>query len=133
MDFATAPLPESEPQSYRILRDGALDLEFRGWLLGEGQQGRGEIRENPCDWSRGTEVTVYLTTGRRIVAAVRQWTRWENERTTYRATCHATPAKALAWLIEDAGGQLGCASKAAWVEACRTWEGLAAEETVRID
>ena len=32
----------------------------------------------------------------------------------------STPALAYEWLLEDGNGKLGPASKAAWVQACRT-------------
>jgi hypothetical protein len=119
MDIAeTTPLPhrpdpelfEDPAQPHRVKRDGARDLSFRGWRIGCGSHGGGV--------GRGVEVAVYLTTGGRIITAVKRWTSWQGEHDCYTAAAHRTAAAALAWLCDDASGQLGRASKEAWEEAC---------------
>ena len=100
---------------YRIKRDGGKDLVFRGERVGEGDQGGPGER---CNWNRGTDVAIYVTESGRVVTSVTQWSQWEDESDWHRAAVHATGAEAFAWLLEDCGGELGRASKEAWVEAC---------------
>lgn len=129
MDNNTA-LPQKAPEDHRAKRDGDRDLAFSGWLLGKAEHGSGGT--GPKEWTRGTEVWVYLTTGRRIVTAVRQWKRGQEDHNSYRAAAHETPGDALLWLKNDAGGELGFSSKNAWEEACRAWQGLEGEDVERV-
>lgn len=103
---------------HTVTRDGDLDLTFTGRKVGEGSHGH--PGDYPHDWNRGTNVTLYLTESRRIVTAVRQWSKWQGERDSYRAAVHDTADAALSWLVEDAGGDLGPASKEAWLAAAET-------------
>lgn len=119
------------PSGLRVRRDGDRDLTFRGWLLGEGSHGTGSHIQSQCD--RGTMVQVYLTTGGRLVTAVYQWTRWQGEHGATRAAAHESADAALAWLVADAGGKLGRASKEAWERACQTYPPIAAAETVEVE
>lgn len=104
--------------SYRVERDGDLDLKFDGEKIGTGEHGTGGTSGYSGDWTRGTDVTIYLTEAGSIITAVTQWSRWDGEGSLHRAAIHSTPADALAWLVRDCGGSLGPASKKAWENAC---------------
>jgi hypothetical protein len=112
-----------EPQQYRVARDGVRDLAFRGWLLGEGDR---SFAGGPY-----TTVEVYLTAAGAIVTSVEQGTMGEGVGSA-RAAAHETPEAALAWLIEDAGGELGPASKEAWEAAGSAYPPIAEHAVERI-
>jgi len=116
--------PAEDAKQYRVARDGARDLTFRGWLLGEGDRSMGAT--GPY-----TTVEIYLTEAGAIVASVEQGTMGEGVGSA-RAAAHDTPEAALAWLIEDAGGELGPASKEAWEAAGEKYPPIAehAVETI---
>jgi hypothetical protein len=118
--------------AHRITRDGERDLGFTGRVVGAGTCGTGGSSGYACDWNRGTDVNIYLTVGGRIVTAVHQWSMWQGERDSYRAAVHDTPAAALVWLVEDAGGELGPASKEAWEEACSEAPELAGQDVEEV-
>jgi len=121
-----------EPGEHRVERDGDRDLQFAGWMLGEGEHGTGG--EVPSDWTRGITVRVFLTTGGRLITASRRWSRWEGASETSSAAAHDSPEAALAWLRGDASkGKLGPASKDAWEAACAAWPQLAGQDVERID
>ena len=107
----------STMQRHTVTRDGSLDITFTGRLVGEGEHGSGGSSGYASDWNRGTTVRLYLTAAGKVVTAVHQWSRWQGERDCYRAAVHGAAAEALAWLVEDAGGDLGPASKEAWLQA----------------
>lgn len=80
------------------------------------------------------QVRIYLTHGRKIITAVRQWSKWQGENDVFRAGVHDSPADALAWLVQDNdSGRLGKASKEAWEAACAAWSGLDGEDVERVD
>jgi hypothetical protein len=107
-------------------------LVFTGELIGTGERGTGGSSGMHCDWTRGTEVEIYLTEGAKIITAVRQWSRWQGEGDVHRAAAHDTPPEAVAWLVEDAGGRLGTASKEAWEEACENCPALAGADVEEV-
>ena len=123
----------SSPQEYTVTRDGDRDLEFAGVELGAGSFGTGGTSGFARDWTRGTNVTIYRTAGGRYVVGVKQWSAWEGEGDVHRAAVCETPADVLAWLIEDAGGQLGHASKEALEAAAAEDAGIAGILTERIE
>ena len=100
--------PTGDAQQHRVARDGDRDMVFHGWLLGEGDR---SFPDGPY-----TTVEIYLTGAGAIVTSVEQGTMGEGVGSA-RAAAHETPETALAWLIEDAGGTLGPASKEAWEAA----------------
>jgi len=114
---------------YRVTRDGDLDLAFTGRKVGEGESGDpGDFRHQ---WNRGTDVTLFLTESGRIVTAASHWSQWQGESGHDTAAVHDSGGEALAWLIEHDGGELGPASKAAWLEAAKAApEVFRAEEEV---
>ena len=96
-EAATLPPPDKSKSNYIVTRDGDRDLAFEGWLLSEGIR-KPDILDN---MSRGTSVRIYLTTGRRLVTAVRQWTQDQGGKVTRevnRAAVHTEPEAALSWL-----------------------------------
>ena len=110
-----------EPEEFQIIRDRDRDLQFQGWLLGQGEDGTGS---NGRNWTRGSDVAVYLTTGNRLVTRIRRWSDWVGENTVFEAAAHRTDEEALAWLMEQGGGELSPACKEAWEEACATYQPL---------
>lgn len=118
-----------EPKEVRVSRTGELDLQFRGWQVGFGDTGNGPYRS---DWTRGTKVWIWITTGAQIVTDVETWSNWEGETTRYRAAAHRDAESALSWLRLDSHTEdhLGPASKEAWEAACEnvpSLEGLDVE------
>jgi len=119
------------PETHRIPRDGGRDLEVHGWLIGEGSHGYGGTY--PSDWTRGTVVRIYRTVSGRYVTAVRQWSAWEGESDSHRAAVCDEPEGVLRWLVDDASGKLGPASKEAWRNACLTDPDLHGLDVERVD
>jgi hypothetical protein len=130
-DRAAAVVELGEPTGFELERDGARNLAFRGWKIGFGSHGNGSQFEK--DWTRGTKVRIYLTTGGRLVTSVSRWSHWQGERSRFASAAHATPEAALAWLVEDAGGELGVASKEAWEAACSKWSALEGAHVEQVD
>ena len=116
---------EQTMKEITIRRDGDRDLEFEGVELGSGSMKTGT--------GRGTDVHIYRTTGGRYVVAVRAWTQWQGEHDSHRAGVCDNAAEVISWLIEDAGGQLGRASKEALEAASLEDEGIAGVLTERVD
>jgi hypothetical protein len=68
-----------EAKPHRIDRDNARALLFRGWQVATGESGSGGNSGFRCDWTRGVNVTVYLTTGGNWIVARRYWSNWQGE------------------------------------------------------
>ena len=117
---------------HRVVRDGDRDLVFTGRLVGEGSHGTGGNSGYRKDWTRGTDVRVYLTDKGLVVTTVHQWSRWQGEGDLHRAAVHGTPADALDWLVADCGGELGPASKEAWESACADAPELAGHDVEEV-
>lgn len=119
---------EPAPEELRVPRDGDRDLAFSGRRLAE------ETRTSR-DETRGTTVAIYVTVGGNLVTAVQQWESKKGRRqvAAARAAVHDLPDQALDWLKQDAGGELGPASKGAWESACRAWPELSALEVERVE
>jgi hypothetical protein len=130
-DKAAATAELGEPTGFELERDGARNLGFTGWKIGFGSHGNGSQFEK--DWTRGTKVRIYLTTGGRLVTSVSRWSHWQGERSRFASAAHATPEAALAWLVEDAGGELGVASKKSWEAACSKWSALEGADVEQVD
>jgi hypothetical protein len=130
-DRAAAVVELGEPTGFELERDGARNLAFKGWKIGFGSHGNGGQFEK--DWTRGTKVRIYLTTGGSLVTSVSRWSHWQGERSRFAAAAHATTEAALAWLVEDAGGELGVASKLAWETACSRWSELEGADVEQVD
>lgn len=99
---------------HRIRSDGHKDLSFTGEVIGKGSR-------NDQSGFRGTLVLIFKTAGGNYVAHVHQWSSWQEESAVNRAEVFKgdQPEDIYNWLVEDAGGILGPASKEAWEEACR--------------
>jgi hypothetical protein len=94
------------------------DVYTDGWTIGLGQ-----IAGGGQNSSRGTDVEIVLTAGGNLVTTRRSWTRspdGNESGASATGAVHQTPASAYRWLINDGKGKLGPASKAAWLQACRT-------------
>lgn len=94
-------------------RSSDLPLRFKGRLIGAS---RPYLTDTP-----GTNVTVWVTEGRRYITHVHQY-RIEAGvfSNIYRAGVHERGPDALNWLKEDScKGVLGSASLQAWTMACR--------------
>jgi hypothetical protein len=131
---APDPAEMGEPSKRRrVYRDGALDLRFTGWLLGEGCHGTGGSSGCSRDWHRGIDVAIYVTTGGKLITAAKRWSRWVGEGERYTAAVHRTAENAIAWLREDSSsGELGPASKEAWEAACKEWPVLAGHDAEEV-
>jgi len=114
-------------REFKVERDDNRPLQFQGYLIGWNDV---DISTVP----RGTQVSIYITKGNKIVTAVHQWQRGEKaERQRHKAGAHQTPESALDWLIEDGGGKLGRSSREAWEVACSVWPSLQGHEVEVID
>lgn len=114
--------------AHRVARGGARDLAFDGWRLGTAETGDNQYR---CDWTRWTTVTIWLTTGGRLVAQVARHSRWQGESASSEATVHTDASSLLAALTVD--GRLGRASKTAWEEACDACPALSGQEVENVE
>jgi hypothetical protein len=94
---------------------GGLDIHAVGWTVGFGRMEAG----GTADTKRGTDVTITLTVGGHLVTTRSSWTKGRTSSHDTRGRANSTPQAAFDWLLEDGGGTLGRASKAAWVQACR--------------
>ena len=108
-----------------VRRDGDRDLSFEGVLLGSGSMETGT--------GRGTDVSLFKTKSGKYVVSVRAWTAWEGEHDSHRAGVCDTAEVVLDWLVQDAGGQLGRASKEALESAAKEDDGIAAVVVERVD
>lgn len=111
------------PEHHRIERDGDRDLQFSGWLLGEGVTGNGG--DYASNWTRGVHVNIYLTTGGNLVCHTERWSNWVGEGERHTAAVCRDAGEVLSWLRNDTcDGQLGRAGKKAWGMACDVWTPL---------
>jgi|GEM_PF-3190926 len=119
---AKAGIDTEYETQFVLERDRNLPLRFWGDKIGSGV--RQFEDDKGCD--RGTEVIIYATTSGKIVTEVHQWNNDPNGESRSRrdAAAHSRPEDALEWLRQDGKGSLGPASKAAWLEACETFEPL---------
>lgn len=101
-----------------LVRDGDLDLRFRGWRLGAGEHGTGGNSGYSCDWTRGITVEIYITEGGNLIGHLRRWSKWQGEGGSHDCEVFSGFEELVAWLREDAGGYLGPASKEALEQAC---------------
>lgn len=113
------------PSKIKVGRDGDRDLAFTGWYLEGGTQ----------EYAGGDrEVTVHImvTAAGRIVTSV---LRVDHALRTVRETAavHDDPEAALRWLIEDAGGKLGPATKQAWRGAADLYPPLLNVDVEEVD
>lgn len=102
-------------KTLRIQRDGDLDLQFRGELIGSGLTWR---HQN----TRGTDIRIWRTESGRYVVGSHRWSQWQGESSRFDAAVCDDGAAVLAWLRADSGDgeYLGPLSLEAWEEACST-------------
>ena len=107
---------KSTMKRYTVTRDGCLDLEFTGRLVGEGQH---TVSESPTGPSLGTTVRLYLTAAGQVVASVNRHTEdmFRGGSSVDSAALHPTAADALAWLSRDENRDLWPACKKGWLQA----------------
>jgi hypothetical protein len=117
-------------KDFRFSRQGDLDLEFAGWLVGESEE---SIREDRSTMG----VTLYYTTNNFIVARI------VRHLPSNRGPDHSHVVKSkaqafsswrdmIAWLKEDGRGWLGENSKVAWEEMCSCLPWLHGEDTLKV-
>lgn len=127
----TATLGQPEPRNFA--KDGGLDIAVVGaWTIGFGQT---LAKRDAQSSQRGTDVEVLLTASGRLVTTRNSWTRTVDgsREESQRSEVHETPDGAYRWLVNDGNGKLGPASKAAWVQACRTFGPMAGLEFERVE
>jgi hypothetical protein len=121
-------------ETFKLERDNNLPMQFKGKLLG--------TNVTDPDEARGTFVSIYVTQSGKIITHVYQWQRidpWEEEgeapikRSRSAAAVHVQGPEALAWLIQDGGGNLGSASRQAWEAACSNYPALHGQDVEVID
>lgn len=119
------PDDEAWEEEWILERDKHLPLRFWGNRIGHARH----VHTSEKRGERGTDVSLYVTAGGKLVTYVQQWAKPSKPGGQAKqrkvAKAHGNPKEALAWLIEDANGVLGTTSKEAWLEACRSFEPLA--------
>lgn len=149
-----SPTPKARsaglPSDLVIPRDGDRDLSFRGWRLSQVKDCLKVSISGGQPLDRCTEVSVFLTEGKKLVTHVRRWTEraGEAEREEHKVGVHGNGrdpktgrvytfadavAQAVDWLKKDNAGQLGSLSKRAWLEACGACPDLKGEDVERIE
>lgn len=116
------------PESFRLTRTTARDVQFRGWLLARASDGGHGT-------NRWFEVEIYLTTGGNLVGWIGFRSLWVGERETSRAQLFAGHERgdALYRWLADPDEMFGCSEvsgvfKDAWEQACAEWPGLSGQE-----
>ncbi len=105
------------PKEFLLSVQGGRDIYAPGWLVGHGHV------ESPRtgDTVRTLDVEIRLTPeGNFVVTRISRSSGPERNSAGSTGAVRSTPALAYEWLLEDGNGKLGPASKAAWVQACRT-------------
>jgi hypothetical protein len=121
------------PSRIHLAQDGLLDLEFRGWLIGDGRHDFPPRQPRPE--TRRAIAQVYVTEEGRIGLSFRLgYVLREGGAEFYRndATIVSEPAEALRWLSHGKKKTLGAASKTAWLKSARQCEPLRAFATIRV-
>lgn len=116
-------------KEHRISRDEALDLAFEGWRIASGRCGD---RPYEVDWTRWTEVHLYVTISGKFVTSIERHSRWQGQVSRYGATVHDSFTEAVAHLREDNDGRLGPASKAMVEDAVSNIPSLAGADVERV-
>jgi hypothetical protein len=123
------------PESFLLAQDGGRDIRALGWVIGKGSieaASNGPTR-------RGTIVTIWLTEGGQLVTHRESWKKGEPYKGRVfdgaegTGRVNSSPATALQWLVDDGKGRLGPASKAAWVQACRSVPSMNTFEYEHVD
>jgi len=96
-----------DPTEYRIEREDHVkldlrDMKFRGWKLGEGEDGSGG--NGVHEWTRGVVATVYITEGGNLITAIRRWSRLTDERDLAFADSHSDVDYAYEWFMVQLWG-----------------------------
>lgn len=105
MNIDFTPLRE-----YRLAREDALDLQFRGYRISEGKCGD---REYEIDWTRSTHVRLYYTDTDKWVVETVKASKWQGERSRHSAKVYNSFRAVVTGVVEENGGRLGPASKQA--------------------
>ena len=92
-------------KEHRISRDEALDLAFEGWRIASGRCGD---RPYEVDWTRWTEVHLYVTVSGKFVTSIERHSRWQGQNSRYDATVHDSFAEARDELIGAARLAITC-------------------------
>lgn len=130
----SAPLADTPPkpqtQSYRVQRDGEIDLAFVGVLIGSGDVESG--RRDSGVRERRVSVRIYVTTGGKFVGHVHRRWNFDEEYRDAAWACE-TGKHLLVFLRNTNNDTLGQASRDAWNMACRQNAALAPFEVETID
>ncbi len=106
------------PREFLLSIQGGRDIHASAWLVGHGHveaPGNGNA-------TRTLDVEIRLTPEGNFVVTRINRTVGADSSVNQSSTggVRSTPAALYDWLLSDAKGKLGPASKAAWVQACRT-------------
>lgn len=111
------------------------DLGFSGWCLS-----RVTNYLQYSTFTQGTEVSVYVTEGERIVTQVRRWEERAGGRhdEESRVAVHdgevtVASSRAVAWLADETDNRLNAISEKAWADACRRCPHLKGEHVKQGD
>ncbi len=141
---------KTQPEEFRLHRDGERDLTFLGWKLGEGSSAGGGRRiveyedddleayppipsidedEEEYEYERGTTVTIYISAGGTYVVHVSSWSDF-GDHWRYSATLAKTHEELLEALRHK--NKIGAPSRDAFNEATELYEPLREIATERI-
>ena len=110
-----AACANNPPETYDVLVDDDLDLQFDGWEVAIGKCGD---RETEAEWTRWTVVTLYVTITGRFVASVERYSKHPGQHSRHAAKVCAAFDEAVDYLRGEEG-RLGPASKEMLDEAGR--------------
>jgi len=121
-------------ETFTLQRDNSIPLQFRGRRIG--------WTEPNEEATVGTRVSVFVTQKGTLITHIYQWQRKDGfkgeglapmKRSRNVAGVHVEAQEALAWLIQEGGGELGSASRKAWEMACAKWPPLQGQIVEIID
>lgn len=115
-------------EEYRLIRDGARSLKFRGAVLGEASS---HDHSGP-NQNRWTEVAIYRTICGNYVVKILGRTRWQGESDRHSVTVCDSPAKVLAALTDE-DGEMSNVAVIALEKAAEVDTALATIESERVE
>lgn len=120
------------PADFVVGREKEKDLAFSGWIVGTGSVGWGPSKRSPpSEWTRSTDVRIYLTAGGKWICQVERRGHRGMTQAISQATIHEKPEEVFKWLTRD--GVVGPVTKGAWESVRKTFPSLPELAIERVD